>query len=131
MSDIEITEKAVGIVDKLNIFEDKHRPFINLIIKPMFMLIIFLSIGYYTMWMSANYVKQDKFSEYVKQQFENDKRQDDADKNRFEVTQAKLETIINNQVSFAEQLKAYNQLMQNYQKQLDSMNDRVTWLERK
>ena len=95
------------------------------------MLIIFLAIGYYTMWMSTNYVKQDKFGEYMKIQQETDKRQDENDKIRFEATQAKLETIINNQTSFTEQLKAYNQLMANYQKQLDNNNDRIMWLERR
>jgi hypothetical protein len=134
MSDIDIASKAlttVGLVDKLTTFESEHRPFINLIIKPMFMLLIFLAIGYYTMWMSTNYVKQDKFVEYMKIQQETDKRQDENDRIRFEATQIKLETIINNQTSFSEQLKAYNQLMANYQKQLDGQNDRIMWLERR
>jgi hypothetical protein len=134
MSDIETAAKAlstVSLVDKMTDFEGKHRPFINLIIRPLLMIVIFLAVGYYTMWMSTNYVKQDKFVDYLKMQQETDKRQDENDKIRFEATQAKLETIINNQTAFTEQLKAYNQLMANYQKQLDTQNERIMWLERK
>lgn len=133
MSDIETAAKAlstVSLVDKMTDFEGKHRPFINLIIRPLLMIVIFLAVGYYTMWLSTNYVKQDKFVEFLKLQQEIDKRQDENDKIRFEATQAKLETIINNQTAFTEQLKAYNQLMANYQKQLDTQNDRIMWLER-
>lgn len=134
MSDIETAAKAlstVSLVDKMTDFEGKHRPFINLIIRPLLMIVIFLAVGYYTMWMSTNYVKQDKFVDFLKMQQETDKRQDENDKIRFEATQAKLETIINNQTAFTEQLKAYNQLMANYQKQLDTQNERIMWLERK
>jgi hypothetical protein len=117
-------------IEKLNFFEQKHRPFINLIVKPLMTVSIFLAVGYYTMWMSTTYVKQDKFTDYLKQQIELDKKQDEVLKNRFEVTQGKLEVIINNQVSFTEQLRAYNQLLSNFQKQLDGVNDRVTFIER-
>lgn len=133
MSDVEVAAKAlstVTLVDKLTNFEDKHRPFINVILRPLLMLLIFLSIGYYTMWMSTNYVKQEKFAEVIKNQTDLDKAQDALATQRFEVIQAKLEVIINNQTSFNEQLKAYNQLMVNYQKQLDDQKERLTWLER-
>jgi hypothetical protein len=133
MSDLEAAAKAlstVSMVDKLTTFEDKHRPFINLIIRPMFMLIIFLAVGYYTMWMATNYVKSDKFALYTEKQIQADRQQDEVAKNRFEITQTKLETIINQQVAYTEQLKAYNQLMANYQRQMDTMNDRVMYLER-
>ncbi len=129
MSDVETV--AVSLVDKMTDFEGKHRPFINLILRPLLMIIIFLAVGYYTTWMSTNYVRQDKFVEYLKLQTDTDKRQDENDKIRFEATQAKLEVIINNQTAFTEQLKAYNQLMSNYQKQLDAQNDRIMWLERR
>ena len=32
---------AVSLVDKLSVFEDKHRPFLNLIIRPLLMLVVF------------------------------------------------------------------------------------------
>jgi type IV secretory pathway VirB4 component len=80
--------------------------------------------------MSTTYVKQDKFVDYMKQQIELDKKQDEILKTRFEVTQGKLEIIINNQVSFTEQLKTYNQLLGGFQKQLDNIDSRVTYLER-
>jgi hypothetical protein len=118
-------------IEKLNVFESRHRPFINLIIKPLLTVTVFLAVGYYTMWMSTTYVKQDKFVDYMKQQIELDKKQDEILKTRFEVTQGKLEIIINNQVSFTEQLKTYNQLLGGFQKQLDNIDSRVTYLERR
>lgn len=118
-------------MDKFNDFENKHRAFINLVIKPLLTLIAFLSMGYYTMWLSANYVRQDKFSSYVEKQLAFDKQQDELLKNRFEITQTKLETIINQQTIFNEQLKTFNTLTASYQKQIDSLNDRLIYLERK
>jgi hypothetical protein len=115
----------------LNKFEAKNKAFINLIIKPVFTLIIFLSVGYYTLWMSTNYVQQDKFSSYIEQQIISDARQDENARNRFELTQTKLETIINQQIIFNEQLKTYNTMMTSYQKQVDSLNERLLFVERK
>ena len=119
-----------NLVDFLEQFETKHKSFINLILRPIFMLLIFLSIGYYTTWLSANYVHQENFTKYIEKQFENDKRQDEFSRNRFEVTQSKLDAIINQQVAYTEQLKAYNGLLINYQKQLDNINDRLLYIER-
>jgi hypothetical protein len=122
---------VTSTLQKLNNFESKHSAFINLIIKPLLGMVAFLSVGYYTMWLSTNYVRQDKFSEYLEKQIIADRNQDENAKTRFELTQTKLETIINQQVIFNEQLKTYNTLMASYQKQLDQLNDRVLYLERK
>lgn len=130
-SDPDIDPVKGNFIEKLNIFESNHRSFINLIIKPLMTMLIFLAVGYYTLWMSTNYVKQDKFGNFVEKQIEADKRQDEITKSRFEVTQVKLETIINQQVAYGEQLKAYNQLLSNQQKQIDSLDGRVIYLERK
>jgi len=130
IKDFNSTLSSLSLIDRLTSFEDKHRPFINLIIRPLLLLVVFLGIGYYTMWMSTNYVKADRFLIYMEKQAEADKKQDEILKTRFEVTQIKLETIINQQVAYTEQLKSYNQLLANFQKQVDSMNDRVTFLER-
>jgi hypothetical protein len=119
-----------NLVEFLEQFETKHKSFINLILRPIFMLLIFLSIGYYTTWLSANYVHQENFTKYIEKQFENDKKQDEFSRNRFEVTQSKLDAIINQQVAYTEQLKAYNSLLANYQKQLDNINDRLIYMER-
>ena len=80
--------------------------------------------------MSTNYVRSDKFSQYVEKQIQFDKAQDEILKNRFEITQTKLETIINQQIAYTEQLKAYNQLLSNFQKQVDSIDNRLMYLER-
>ena len=133
MSDIESAAKAlstVTLVDKMTDFEGKHRPFINLILRPLLMIVIFLAVGYYTMWMSTNYVKTEKMDAFLSKQTQLDKEQDETAKVRFDVIQSKLDTVINNQTAFIEQLKAYNQLMAAYQKQMDSVNDRVIYLER-
>jgi len=53
-------------IEKFNQFENKNRAVIYLIIKPLLTLFAFLCLGYYSMWLSINYVKQDKFAEYVK-----------------------------------------------------------------
>ena len=80
--------------------------------------------------MGQHYVTNEKFGEYVKVQVDADKRQDLDAQRRFEVTQAKLETIINQQVSYTEQLKAYSQIMMSIQKQVDNIDNRVIYLER-
>lgn len=121
---------AVSLVDKLSVFEDKHRPFLNLIIRPLLMLVVFLAVGYYTLWMSTNYVKADKFAVYVERQIKADEDQDSISKTRFDIIQTKLETIINQQIAYTEQLKAYNQLLSNFQKQVDSIDSRLMYLER-
>lgn len=99
-------------------------------IKPAIMVIAFMMFSYATLWMSQHYVTNEKFGEYVKVQLESDRRQDDEAQKRFEVTQQKLETIINQQVSYSEQLKAYNQIMVSIQKQVDNIDNRVIYLER-
>lgn len=99
-------------------------------IKPAVMLVAFMIFSYITLWMGQHYVTNDKFGEYVKIQTDSDKRQDLDAQRRFEVTQAKLETIINQQVSYTEQLKAYSQIMMSIQKQVDNIDNRVIYLER-
>jgi len=100
------------------------------LIKPAVMIIAFMMFSYATLWMGQHYVTNEKFGEYVEKQIANDNRQDDDDKKRFEITQAKLETIINQQVAYSEQLKAYNTIMVSIQKQVDNIDNRVIYLER-
>lgn len=117
-------------LSKLSLIEEKYRGAINLFLKPAFTLFLILAVGYYTTWMSLNYVKQDKFSEYVNQQLEMDKKQDEVLKSRFEITQSKLETIIAQQITFTEQFKSLNIQISATQKYLDNINERMTYLER-
>lgn len=116
-------EPSDNIVDKLENFENKHRAFINLFIKPFGTLLIFLAIGYYTMWMSTNYVKQEKFNLFIE-------KQEQLIQSNFEVTRTQLQTILTQQTTFTEQLKAYNMQIINLQKASDSLSERVTYLER-
>lgn len=128
---IHTTESKGNFIDFLNTFELKHKSFINLILRPLFMLLVFLSVGYYTMWLSATYVKQEDFKTYIEKQLSNDAKQDVIAKNRFDVVQSKLDALITQQTAYTEQLKAYNQLIALVQKQLDNIDDRVLYLERK
>jgi hypothetical protein len=99
-------------------------------LKPAIMFILALVFGYGTMWLSTNFVRQDKFAAYVDKQIANDQQQDENAKHRFDVTQQKLEQIITQQVSYTEQLKAYNQVMVGFQKQVDNIDERVKFIER-
>jgi len=120
-------------VDPLTFLENaksKDASWLSYFFKPLMSLVGIVVIGYFTMWMSLNYVKQDKFAEYVEKQMNQDLQQDKLSKERFDVIQAKLETIITQQVSYTEQLKAYNQIMLGIQKQVDSLDDRVKYIER-
>jgi hypothetical protein len=113
-----------------NLPEPKSDKWYAGLIKPAIMLIAFTMFSYATLWMGQHYVTNEKFGEYVERQVKADEKQDEILKQRFDITQAKLETIINQQVSYTEQLKAYNQIMIGMQKQLDSIDNRVIYLER-
>jgi len=110
-----------------DIAQDKWYGFL---VKPTIMVITFMMFSYATLWMGQHYVTNEKFGEYVEKQLKSDERQDEDAKKRFEITQAKLETIINQQVSYTEQLKAYNTIMVSIQKQVDTIDNRVIYLER-
>jgi hypothetical protein len=116
-------EENKDIFDKLTTFELKHRSFINLFIKPLIACLVFLGIGYYTSWLSTNYVKKELFERYIE-------RQDKIYESRFEITNSKLETIIAQQITFSEQFKSLNMQISSTQKNLDSINERITYLER-
>lgn len=92
-------------------------------IKPALMFVAFLSVGYYTLWMSANYVKRDTFEAYAA-------KQDQIISSRFDVIQNRLETILNQQIVTSEQFKNLNLILNTQQKSLDILNDRITFLER-
>lgn len=124
------TSSKGNVIDFLNQFESKHRAFISLILRPLFMLLMFLSVGYYTMWLSSTYVKQTQFGQYTEKQDIEDAKQDELAKTRFEIVQTKLDAIINQQTIYTEQLKSVNQLMVNQQKDVDDLSERVTYLER-
>lgn len=100
------------------------------LIKPAIMLITLMGFSYVTLWMGNHYVTNDKFGGYVEKQLNADEKQDEEAKRRFEITQVKLETIITQQVSYTEQLKAYNQVILSIQKQVDNIDDRVKYIER-
>jgi hypothetical protein len=122
-------------LDPLNPFSHLDTPhsgekWYAIFIKPAVMLVGFIIFSYATLWMGEHYVTNEKFGQYIDRQLKADERQDAETKQRFEITQSKLETIINQQVSYSEQLKAYNTIMISIQKQVDNIDNRVIYLER-
>jgi hypothetical protein len=116
-------KNQLDLFDKLSVFEEKHRSFINLIVKPLIAAVVFLFIGYYTSWLSSNYVRRELFESYID-------KQDQLLQSRFDITNSKLETIISQQITFSEQFKTLNLQIASTQKHLDSINERITYLER-
>lgn len=96
---------------------------IGAIIKAILGFFIFLCVGYYTMWLSNNYVKRETFEAYTT-------KQDQLLTSRFDSIQNKLEIIINKQTITTEQFKNFNVILESQQKTLDNLSDRVTFMER-
>jgi hypothetical protein len=101
------------------------------LIKPAVMVIAFMMFSYATLWMGQHYVTQDKFAIFVEKQIESEKISSTESEKRFEVTQQKLETIINNQGIFSEDLKHINQTEAGLDKRMDNLDQRLIYLERK
>jgi hypothetical protein len=95
----------------------------NNIVKPIIGFFIFLCIGYYTLWLSSNYVKKETFDDYIR-------KQDQLLTARFDSIQSKLETILGQQIITTEQFKNLNIILSTQQKSLDNISERVTFLER-
>lgn len=117
-------------LNPLNHLDVPNDKWYSFLIKPAVMIVAFVMFSYATLWMGAHYVTNDKFGQYIERQLKADEKQDAEAKQRFEITQQKLETIINQQVSYTEQLKANNQVMFSIQKQVDNLDNRIIYLER-
>jgi hypothetical protein len=100
-----------------------HNGFLSTIVKSAIAGVLFLAVGYYTLWLSNNYVKKETFDAYTI-------KQDHQMTTRFDSIQNKLEIIINQQTITTEQFKNLNLLLNTQQKSLDNLNDRLTYLER-
>jgi hypothetical protein len=102
----------------------------TMFIKPAVMVVAFMMFSYATLWMGQHFVTQDKFAVYVERQIENDKNVAAESEKRFDVTQTKLETIINNQSVFTEDLKHINQTEAGLDKRMDNLDNRLIYIER-
>lgn len=100
-----------------------HNGFLSAIVKSAIGGVLFLAVGYYTLWLSNNYVKKETFDAYTI-------KQDQQMTTRFDSIQNKLEIIINQQTITTEQFKNLNLILNTQQKSLDNLNDRLTYLER-
>jgi hypothetical protein len=109
----------------------KNDKWYGFLIKPAVMVFFFVIFSYITLWMGQHFVTQDKFSLYVEKQIESEKTAAIESTKRFEVTQAKLETIINNQSIFSEDLKHINQTEAGLDKRMDNLDQRLIYIERK
>jgi hypothetical protein len=122
-SDLHTFEPHSDFFNKITHFEHKHRSFINLFVKPIIAAFVFLAIGYYTSWLSQNYVKREIFEKFIE-------RQESVFESRFELANSKLETILSQQIMFNEQFKSLNNQINNTQKNVDMINERLIYLER-
>jgi hypothetical protein len=119
-------------LDPLNHLPDfKSDKWYGFLIKPAVMVFCFVIFSYATLWMTQHFVTQDRFSVYVERQIESDKHAAEESQKRFELTQAKLETIINNQGIFSEDLKHINQTEAGLDKRMDNLDQRLIYIERK
>jgi len=123
---------SLNPLDPLNHIPDiKTDKWYGILIKPAIMVFCFVVFSYFTLWMGQHFVTQDKFALYVEKQIENDKISASESAKRFEVTQQKLETIINNQSIFSEDLKHINQTEAGLDKRMDNLDNRLIYIERK
>jgi hypothetical protein len=123
---------SLNPLDPINHLPDfKTDKWYGILIKPALMVFIFVVFSYATLWLGQHFVTQDKFAIYVERQIENDKQVAEESQKRFEVTQAKLETIINNQSIFSEDLKHINQTEAGLDKRMDNLDQRLIYIERK
>ncbi len=120
----DINLKHEDVYKKSSIFDNiTHPTFLSSFLKSALGGILFLSVGYYTLWLSNNYVKKETFDSYTV-------KQDQLITSRFDAIQNKLEIIINQQTITTEQFKNLKLILNTQQKSLDNLNDRLTYLER-
>jgi len=100
-----------------------HPAIMGTLLKGVLGFFAFICIGYYTLWLSSNYVKKETFDAYTT-------KQDQILNSRFDIIQNKLEVILNQQIITTEQFKNLNVILTTQQKSLDNLNDRLTFLER-
>ena len=123
---------SLNPLDPINHLPDfKTDKWYGILIKPALMIFVFVVFSYTTLWLGQHFVTQDKFAIYVERQMENDKHVAEESQKRFEVTQSKLETIINNQSIFSEDLKHINQTEAGLDKRMDNLDQRLIYIERK
>jgi hypothetical protein len=109
--------------DKNNIISKLHPDILSTVLKSAIGFIAFICVGYYTLWLSSNYVKKETFDSYIT-------KQDQQMNLRFDQIQNRLEVILNQQIITTEQFKNLNLILSTQQKSLDNLNDRLTYLER-
>ena len=109
--------------DKNNIISKLHPDILSTVLKSAIGFIAFICVGYYTLWLSSNYVKKEVFDSYIT-------KQDQQMNLRFDQIQNRLEVILNQQIITTEQFKNLNLILSTQQKSLDNLNDRLTYLER-
>jgi hypothetical protein len=100
-----------------------HSAVVGAIVKSVLGLVAFICVGYYSMWLSNNYVKRETFEAYTS-------KQDQLLSSRFDAIQSKLEIIINKQTISTEQFKNFSFVLDTQQKSIDNLNDRITFMER-
>ena len=119
----------------LNEFIEKNKNTVETIFKPLLVAVLLscmgIATGGFTVWMAQKFVAQTDFNEYIAKSEALDKTKEEVYAKRFELTQARLETIINSQTSFTEQLKSFNLFLVGLQDQDKDFAQRLLYLERR
>jgi hypothetical protein len=122
-TDINPEKKESNNTDGNDMISKLHPSIISNILKSIIGFIVFICVGYYSLWLSSNYVKKETFDSYML-------KQDQQMTLRFDQIQNRLEVILNQQIITTEQFKNLNLILNTQQKSLDNLNDRLTYLER-
>lgn len=119
-----------GFLAKLNDLNSKYKALFDWVIKPIAVSIFALLFWSYTLWLDSHYVANGQFQKYVTSQEEVIKSQKLVVETQNNNINSKLENILQNQTQFTEQMKTLNLIWGNQQKQIQSVEDRVLYIER-
>ena len=129
--------EPIGLPEKIKRIEEDYRPIIGWIIKPLVVILISIGLFAHTAWFDQRYLSNNSFKIYIERQevlmqartnrqIENDKIFLQAQKE----VNLRLDTIIQNQGQYTEQLRAFNQLSDINRRTVERLEDRMGSVER-
>jgi len=129
--------QPTNLPEKIKRIEENYRPIIAWIIKPLVVILISIGLFAHTAWFDQRYLSNNSFKGYIEKQevlmqartnmqIENDKIFLQAQKE----VNLRLDTIIQNQGQYTEQLRAFNQLSDINRRTVERLEDRMGSVER-
>jgi len=129
--------EPISLPEKIKRIEEDYRPIIGWIIKPLVVILISIGLFAHTAWFDQRYLSNNSFKIYIERQevlmqartnrqIENDKIFLQAQKE----VNLRLDTIIQNQGQYTEQLRAFNQLSDINRRTVERLEDRMGSVER-